>query len=251
MPGFEGRGVQLVLVAIISTSLALVTVIGRFICRHHYANQLGMDDWVIAGSMVTTSGPLFSRIQLVDDRVIALGNHPRGADNLQYAHDLKYHLEMYGLTTVTTGVYHGVGKHASTLPDSDLHQAFVAFYISQIFYKLTINSTKISVIFLYRRIFTNILPFRRLTSGVMIYIALYATASILATIFQCTPANRVFNHEIEGDCLNTTAFWFVNAINNILTDLLTLALPQRLIYKLQMRKRLKVGLYSIFGLGLL
>ncbi|KAI4267926.1 MAG: hypothetical protein L6R38_008037, partial [Xanthoria sp. 2 TBL-2021] len=148
------------------------------------------------------------------------------------------------------GVYHGVGKHASTLSDSDLQQALMAFYTSQIFYKLTVNSTKISVIFLYRRIFTNILPFRRLTSAVMIYISLYATASILATIFQCTPINRAFDHEIEGRCLDTTAFWFVNAINNILTDLLTLALPQRLIYQLQMRKRVKAGLYSIFGLGL-
>ncbi|KAL8651323.1 MAG: hypothetical protein Q9226_004754, partial [Calogaya cf. arnoldii] len=200
MPGFDGRGVQLVLVAVISTSLALVTVIGRFICRHHYANQFGMDDWVIAGSMLWAT--------------------------------------TLAVLTIFS-VYHGTGKHASTISDSDLHQALVAFYISQIFYKLTINSTKISVIFLYRRIFTNILPFRRLTSGVMIYIALYTTASILATIFQCTPANRAFNREIEGVCLNTTAFWFVNAINNILTDLLTLALPQRLIYKLQMRKRLK------------
>lgn len=57
MPGFEGRGMQLVLVATISTSIALVTVVGRFVCRHHYASQLGIDDWVIAASMVTTSGP--------------------------------------------------------------------------------------------------------------------------------------------------------------------------------------------------
>ncbi|KAL8865017.1 MAG: hypothetical protein Q9198_009513 [Flavoplaca austrocitrina] len=150
-----------------------------------------------------------------------------------------------------TGVYHGVGKHASTLSDFDLRQALLAFYISQIFYKLAINSTKISVIFLYRRIFTNIISFRRLTSVFMLFILLSAFASILATIFQCTPIRRAFDHQRERSCIDLKAFWYTNAISNIATDLVILALPQRLIYQLQMPRRLKVGLYSIFGLGLI
>lgn len=167
-----------------------------------------------------------------------------------------------------TGVYHGVGKHASTLSNFDLHQALMVipfflriedfthsfeqtFYISQIFYKLAINSTKISVIFLYRRIFTNILSFRRLTSGFMLFILLFAFTSILATVFQCTPINRAIDHQIKGSCIDLMAFWHTNAIGNIATDLVILALPQRLIYQLQMPRRLKVGLYSIFGLGLM
>ncbi|KAL8914298.1 MAG: hypothetical protein Q9172_007109, partial [Xanthocarpia lactea] len=153
--GFEGRGLQLVLVAIIFSSIALATVIGRF-----------------------------------------------------------------------------------------------AFYISQIFYKATINSTKISIIFLYRRIFTNIVWFRRLTCVIMIYIALYAIATILATIFQCTPIKRAIDHSLPGHCLNNTGFWFANAINNIVTDIITLVLPQPLIHRLQMPKGIKVGLYMIFGLGM-
>ncbi|KAL8890774.1 MAG: hypothetical protein Q9192_005825 [Flavoplaca navasiana] len=177
MPAFSGQGMSLVLVAAISSSIALATVTGRFACRYHYANKFGLDDWVMAASMT--------------------------------------------------------------------------FYLSQIFYKLAINSTKISVIFLYRRIFTNILPFRRLTSGFILFLLLFAFASILATIFQCTPIKRAFDHQIEGSCIYLTAFWYANAISNIATDLVILALPQRLIYQLQMPRRLKMGLYSVFALGLI
>ncbi|KAI4273120.1 MAG: hypothetical protein LQ337_004850 [Flavoplaca oasis] len=195
MPGFSGPGMSLVLVAAISSSMALVTVTVRFACRYHYASKFGMDDWVMAGSMVTRSK--------------------------------------------APSVYHGVGKHASTLSNFDLHQALMTFYISQIFYKLAINSTKISVIFLYRRIFTNILSFRRLTSGFMLFILLFAFTSILATVFQCTPINRAIDHQIKGSCIDLMAFWHTNAIGNIATDLVILALPQRLIYQLQMPRRLK------------
>ncbi|KAL8859974.1 MAG: hypothetical protein Q9178_003523 [Gyalolechia marmorata] len=193
--GFEGRGLQLALVAIIFSSIALATVI--------------------------VSSQAHRRCHSIDLKL-----------------------------TRATGVYHGVGKHAHTIFESDLHQALEAFYISQIFYKATINSTKISIIFLYRRIFTNIVWFRRLTCVIMIYIAFYAIATILATIFQCTPIKRAIDHSLPGHCLNNTGFWFANAINNIVTDIITLVLPQPLIHRLQMPKGIKVGLYMIFGLGM-
>lgn len=58
--GLEGRGMQLFIIAIIFASIALATVIVRFICRQHYARRFGIDDWIIASSMVVPLRPLYS-----------------------------------------------------------------------------------------------------------------------------------------------------------------------------------------------
>ena len=70
---------SLVLIAAISSSIALVTVTGRFACRYHYASKFGIDDWVIAGSMVTISNAPIRLGQLTFD--IALGNRFYRSDN--------------------------------------------------------------------------------------------------------------------------------------------------------------------------
>ncbi|KAL8932224.1 MAG: hypothetical protein Q9211_006447, partial [Gyalolechia sp. 1 TL-2023] len=128
-----------------------------------------------------------------------------------------------------------------------------AFFTSQTLYKLTINATKISFLFLYLRIFPSNQENRRFriaTHVVMAYILLYAIASIGATIFQCTPVARYFDHSIDGTCINVELFWYFNAINNILGDILTLSLPVRKIYQLQLPRSEKMGLYTVFGLGI-
>ncbi|KAL8735443.1 MAG: hypothetical protein Q9181_002824, partial [Wetmoreana brouardii] len=151
----------------------------------------------------------------------------------------------------STGVEHGIGKHIFTLLPYHVQQALKAFWVSQIFYKLTINSTKISILYLYLRIFPRqILWFRYVTYVAITYITLYALATVITTIFQCTPVPKAWDHSIEGTCIDLTKFWYANAINNIAGDILTLALPWPLIRKLQLPKGAKVGLFSVLGLGI-
>ncbi|KAI4224926.1 MAG: hypothetical protein L6R40_008403, partial [Gallowayella cf. fulva] len=123
------------------------------------------------------------------------------------------------------------------------------FYLSQSFYKATLNLTKISILHLYLRIFTNILWFRRLTLAIAAYIALYALATILATIFQCAPVKRAWDREVEGKCIDLTRFWYANAVHNVVSDVLVLALPVPVIRRLQMPGGVKGGLYGVFSLG--
>lgn len=52
-------------------------------------------------------------------------------------------------------------------------------------------------------------------------------------------------------CVNLTAFWFVNAVVNIVGDLVVFALPVPILWKLQMPWGEKVGLLPVFGLGVL
>ena len=83
----------------------------------------------------------------------------------------------------------------------------------------------------------------------MAYVILYAFASIVATIVQCTPIKRIWDHSVPGTCINLTAFWYANASANIIGDFLILALPMPVIRSLQLPRRQRLGLVMVFALG--
>lgn len=52
-----------------------------------------------------------------------------------------------------------------------------------------------------------------------------------------------------GSCIDTNKFFIGNAVPNILTDAMILALPAYELYRLQMKTAQKIGVGSIFMLG--
>ena len=122
------------------------------------------------------------------------------------------------------------------------------FYLDQVFYKFTINLTKLSILCLYLRIFSQTW-FRRTCWACMGLILSYATASVIATIFQCTPITRMWNRSLPGTCINLTAFWYANAIYNLVTDFIILASVPPVVMKLKLPLRQRIGLTGVFGLG--
>ena len=122
------------------------------------------------------------------------------------------------------------------------------FYFDQIFYKFTINLTKLSILCLYLRIFTA--PWFRTTCWVsVLLITFYALSSIIATVFQCTPIPRFWDKTIDGMCISSTAFWFANSIFNIVTDIVILGSVPGVVWSLSLPMRQRVGLTVVFGLG--
>lgn len=122
------------------------------------------------------------------------------------------------------------------------------FWAIQIIYKFTINLTKTSILLLYLRIFPK-KSFRKLVYGMLVFVIGYAVASVVATIFQCTPVARTFDHTIPGTCINLTAFWYSNAAANILGDFIILALPVPEVISLHLPLRQRLGLIAVFLLG--
>ena len=123
------------------------------------------------------------------------------------------------------------------------------FYLDQIFYKFTINLTKLSVLFLYLRIFSQ-RWFRITCYACVAVVSAYTVACIFATIFQCTPVEYVFNKNIQGNCFNNTAFWYANAIYNIVTDFIILASVPGVVWSLSLSTRQRIGLTLVLGLGI-
>lgn len=110
---------------------------------------------------------------------------------------------------------------------------------------------KSSILAFYLRLGDNQL--KRLAQVLLAIVTCQATANVLTCIFQCTPVAASYTIELHktAKCVNITAFYLANAALTILTDLLTYILPFRLVRKLQIPDRQKVGLGIMLGLGLL
>jgi hypothetical protein len=74
-------------------------------------------------------------------------------------------------------------------------------------------------------------------------------ATTFATFFQCLPIEFFWNKNIPGTCIDSPKFWLANAVLNISTDVLVLALPIREVFKLQLKLKEKIMLCSVFLLG--
>ena len=114
----------------------------------------------------------------------------------------------------------------------------------------TAAATKASLLLLYYRLF---FPSRRFRLA--IYIASIAVFSqwfsvTLVTVFQCRPVAAFWNKTIPGaECVNISHFTVASGIMNLLTDILILCLPIRMVWGLNTTNTQKITLTGIFLLG--
>lgn len=70
-----------------------------------------------------------------------------------------------------------------------------------------------------------------------------------SSVWQCTPVPRAWDKSIPGTCISLTANWYANAVFSIATDVLIIALPQRVIWQSQLPGAQKKALMGVFALG--
>ncbi|TFB01317.1 hypothetical protein CCMA1212_007082, partial [Trichoderma ghanense] len=110
---------------------------------------------------------------------------------------------------------------------SDITRCYT-FSIFQCFVKNTVAITKLSLLFLYLDIFPQ-RKFRVICWAMIIQIAAGLVALSFTTIFQCTPYGQ--------------SGW------NTLMDVVVLVLPIPVMLKLQMNRRAKISILTVFVLG--
>jgi len=124
------------------------------------------------------------------------------------------------------------------------------FYSSQIIYVVIQETAKISMIFLYIRVFTS----RWFTNAcymAIVFILLNGAAYIFALAFQCRPVSALWDPLLKGkgQCLNLASLSVSGAVCSIVDDLVILILPIPEIMKLKMSKNKKWGLVLMFSIG--
>jgi hypothetical protein len=120
----------------------------------------------------------------------------------------------------------------------------------QFLWVLSLSCTKISILFLYLRIF----PVRWLIISsytTMSIIVAWAIATILAGCLICRPFAFNWDKTIaDGYCGNQVSSFTATGVINLVTDVAVLVLPMSSLYKLQMALYKKLTLIAVFGLGI-
>ncbi|KAL7945957.1 putative PTH11-type G-protein coupled receptor protein [Trichoderma barbatum] len=143
---------------------------------------------------------------------------------------------------------YGFGKHIASLSVGDRLDALKWFYVAQIFYKLTINLTKMSIVLLYLRIFVQ--KWFRVSCYILLgIVTAYAVASTATSIFQCNPIRGAWDKSMKPTCISLTMNWYANAGYSIATDVLILCLPMQPIWSSKLPVNQKRALMFVFALG--
>ena len=115
-------------------------------------------------------------------------------------------------------------------------------------YIIGVVPVKLSLIFLYNRIFPNT-RLRVLLWAVAIIVSGWGVAGTFVAIFRCVPFRANWDPFVEARCVSFKAVAYSQGVQSILTDLILLCAPMPLIWGLQMPLAKKVQICGIFMTG--
>ncbi|KAI1336384.1 integral membrane protein [Xylariaceae sp. FL0016] len=158
------------------------------------------------------------------------------------------------IVVIILAAIHGLGRHIGDVFPLGRENMMIwsfAVWLSSVLYNSCLGFIKLSVLALYMRLGDHNL--RRVASVMMVVVACSVIANVAACIWQCIPVRAAWDLKIgphDKYCIDISAYYLANAAINILTDILVYTLPIRLIVRLQVPHRQKIGLSIILCLGL-
>lgn len=152
--------------------------------------------------------------------------------------------------------HHGMGKDIWTIDPDDLTVMLKLFYVEQWIYQLVIIATKISIVFLYLRIFpsNSSRRFAYVSWAVIAGLLAYLVGFWIYYAVECRPLSYFWyqwDGEHEGSCPGTETAVYLNSSLNIFFDILVFFLPVPQIMRLQIKDpKRKLGILLTFLVGL-
>lgn len=125
------------------------------------------------------------------------------------------------------------------------------FYIMTITYNLSLMLIKFTLFFQYYRLIQEVPHYRMFYIVIMIAVTGWVVAQEFVLIFSCTPIPSYWDRSIPGTCLDSNLLGWMNAIGNIVTDLIVLILPIPVVWRLNLKRGRKWAVLGIFALGFL
>lgn len=126
-------------------------------------------------------------------------------------------------------------------------------WLSSIFYYCIVCAAKMSILFMYKRIFSVSVAFRHQVYAVIAILTMYWVSVVLADIFNCIPFKYSWIDTTSPApyCFNFNLFWFSSGIIETVLDLVIISLPVSMVAKLHLSMRKRIGLGGVFLLGAL
>lgn len=126
------------------------------------------------------------------------------------------------------------------------------FNIASVVYGFVICLTKLSVLFLYRRVFSPVRwsPFDCIIVALIAIMTSFYISTCIVKIMQCTPRSRIWDSSVHGTCLNESALLNTSGFFNTITDYIILILPIHSVLRLQLSRLKKMLVVLVFTFGL-
>ena len=154
---------------------------------------------------------------------------------------------------MTTGVAYGVGRHYETLDSLQKVMAVKMDWISQPFAIFSYGVGKISVALLLLRILPKNKTRERFLYVLIMLIVIIHTICVALIFAECSPARKLWEPSIKGSCWKPYVIQDVGIFQSsfsAFSDFVLALFPLLIIYNLQMRLALKVGLGCTMSLGM-
>lgn len=115
---------------------------------------------------------------------------------------------------------------------------------------VTLTLTKVSLVCMYLRIFSAYLPFKLACYGALTFIILPSAAIMLVTILSCQPIQYFWDRDIpNGSCVDVAALAYANSAFAAAQDALLIVLPVFMLWSLNMSRKKKILIGSMFAVG--
>ena len=144
----------------------------------------------------------------------------------------------------------GMGIHADLVDPADIVMMAKWLVVSEILYAWNLGWTKLSLLLMYYRIF-RVPYFKKMAWIVGAFVMAWVVTITFLFIFICVPVRKLWTPDLPGYCIDQVGTWIANAASTLLSDMVILLLPVHQTWALRLKKREKVGLTVVFGLGFL
>lgn len=159
-------------------------------------------------------------------------------------------LESFWVADACLGAQYGLGKHILRVGFASASKMGRALYVLEAIYPACTAATKISILLLYRRLFTTLNPWFRYSLYIIFTVLIgWAISGFFSTVFQCTPIHRIWEESREGKCIDLVPALIALAVINTVVNASVLLLPMPIVWYLNMPRRRKVAICGIFVIG--
>ncbi|KAI0481177.1 hypothetical protein GGR56DRAFT_629181 [Xylariaceae sp. FL0804] len=200
--------------------LSILAVSARFYARHIRKSGLSWDDWLILVSLLTTIATDILGI-------CAITGDPTGP----------------AAATVMS--------ETDQYTPADVLYTQLSWATTLVYFTIT-STTKLSILFLYSRLFSVDQTFRRMIDILSVLVIAFWIGCTVANLLNCIPFKYTWINSQDNPrfCFNYNVYWFASAICEAFLDILIILLPIKVISGLQFTTKQKVAVASVFMLGI-
>ncbi|KAI1303990.1 hypothetical protein F5Y03DRAFT_384902 [Xylaria venustula] len=207
-----------IIVGAIVGVLAIIAVLLRFWVRYYRRSGFSWDDWFILISILSVIA-----IDAVD--LYATSINPNGAAAASSNGEIEY------------------------TPLDELYTK-ISFTSTVLYFTLT-STTKLSILFLYNRLFSVNPSFRRQVIALIIVVTSFWISTVVADLLNCIPLKWTWVNSLDDPryCFNYNYFWLASGIVEAVIDVFILLLPIPVVSRLRLKGTQRYGIIGVFLVG--